>query len=205
MSAHFRHERGLIRAGVWPVAGVDEVGRGPLAGPVAAAAVILDPARIPAGLDDSKALTPARREALAEAIADSALAFAIATCDVADIARLNIRGAALAAMAKALAALALAPVHALFDGRDVAPGWAGRGAAIVGGDAICASIAAASILAKVARDRMMAEIAREYPAYGFERHMGYGTAQHRAAILKHGPCPHHRMSFGILAQMQLKV
>ena len=205
MTAPFRRERSLIKARVWPVAGVDEAGRGPLAGPVVAAAVILDPARLPKGVDDSKALSPARREALAEAIMERALAAAVASCTVEEIARLNIRGASLCAMAKALAALPLVPVHALFDGRDVAPGWRGRGTAVIGGDALCASIAAASILAKTARDRMMAQIAREYPAYGFEKHMGYGTAAHRAAIRTHGPCPHHRMGFGMLAQMRLEL
>lgn len=203
MSAGFRHERALIRAQVWPVAGVDEVGRGPLAGPVVAAAVILDPGRLPKGVDDSKALSAARREDLSALIVERALAFSIASCTVDDIARLNIRGASLAAMTKALAALHLEPVHALFDGRDVAPGWSGRGTALIGGDGLSASIAAASILAKVARDRMMAQIAQEFPAYGFERHMGYATAEHRAAIDAHGPCPHHRMSFGVLAQMTL--
>lgn len=205
MSAGFTHERGLIAARRWPVAGVDEVGRGPLAGPVVAAAVILDPERLPEGVADSKTLAPARREALAEAIAERALAFAVASCTVEEIERFNIRGAALRAMAKALAALAVAPVHALFDGRDVAPGWEGRGTALIGGDAKSASIAAASILAKVTRDRMMTRIARDYPAYGFEKHMGYGTAAHRAAILAHGPCPHHRMGFGMLAGMRLEV
>ena len=142
---------------------------------------------------------------MAEINVERALAFAIASCNVADIERMNIRGASLHAMRKALAALVVTPAHALFDGRDLAPGWEGRGTAIVGGDAICASIAAASILAKVARDRMMVAIAQDYPAYGFDRHMGYGTAAHRAAILTHGPCPHHRMSFGILAQFRLEV
>lgn len=205
MSAGFDYERRLIAAGQWPVAGVDEVGRGPLAGPVVAAAVILDPDKLPEGVDDSKALSAARREGLAELIAERALAFAIASCTVEEIETLNIRGAALAAMAKALRALSLAPVHALFDGRDVAPGWAGRGTSIIGGDGLSASIAAASILAKVARDRMMAEIGREHPCYGFEKHMGYGTARHRAAILAHGPCRHHRMKFGLLGQMRLKL
>jgi ribonuclease HII len=205
MTAPFRRERRLLKAHIWPVAGVDEAGRGPLAGPVVAAAVILDPARLPRGVDDSKALSPARREALAEAIMERALACAVASCTVEEIARLNIRGAALCAMAKALAALPLVPAHALFDGRDLAPGWRGRGEAIIDGDALCASIAAASILAKTARDRMMAQIARDYPAYGFDKHMGYGTAAHRAAIEAHGPCPHHRMGFGMLAQMRLEL
>ena len=203
MTAPFRHERRLLKARVWPVAGVDEAGRGPLAGPVVAAAVILDPARLPRGVDDSKALSPARREELAEAIMERALACAVASCTVEEIARLNIRGAALCAMAKALAALPLAPAHALFDGRDLAPGWEGRGEAMIDGDALCASIAAASILAKTARDRMMAQIARNHPAYGFDKHMGYATAAHRAAIRTHGPCPHHRMGFGMLAQFRL--
>ncbi|MBL8589406.1 MAG: ribonuclease HII [Methylobacteriaceae bacterium] len=196
-------ERALQRAGHGPVAGVDEVGRGPLAGPVVAAAVILDPARPIAGVDDSKALKAAQRDALFEAIMGEALAVAVASCSVAEIERLNIRGASLTAMARALAGLALAPAHALIDGRDRPPGWETRATAVIGGDGVCLSIAAASIVAKVTRDRMMAQLAQDHPAYGFDRHMGYATAAHRAAIRAHGLSPHHRAGFGLCAEFSL--
>jgi ribonuclease HII len=203
MGAPFSEESALIKAGRWPAAGVDEVGRGPLAGPVTAAAVILDPARLPAGVDDSKALSAARREELFETIMERALCVSVASASVAEIDRLNIRGATLAAMARALAGLALAPAHILVDGRDLPPGWEGRGTALIGGDARSASIAAASIVAKVTRDRLMRSLGAAHPVYGFERHMGYGSKAHREAILKHGPCAHHRMSFGLLRQFKL--
>jgi ribonuclease HII len=193
-------EAALRRAGRWPVAGVDEVGRGPLAGPVVAAAVILDPARPIAGVDDSKALKATQRAALFETIMTQALAVAVASCSVAEIERLNIRGASLAAMARALAGLAIPPTHALIDGRDRPPGWEDRATAVIGGDGVCLSIAAASIVAKVTRDRMMTQLAQAHPAYGFDRHMGYATAAHRAAIRAHGLCPHHRASFGLCAE-----
>ena len=199
----FARERRLLKAGTWPVAGVDEVGRGPLAGPVVAAAVVLDPARPPRGVDDSKALTAQRREALFELIAERALAISVAACTVEEIGRLNIRGASLCAMSRALAGLCLAPVHALIDGRDAPEDWRGRATPIVGGDGASMSIAAASIVAKVTRDRLMTRLAAQHPEYGFERHMGYATQAHRDAIDRHGPCPHHRMTFGVLAQCAL--
>lgn len=199
----FSRERRLKRAGLWPVAGVDEAGRGPLAGPVVVAAVVLDPARLPAGVDDSKALTAARREAAFETVMAQALAVTVIACTVEEIERLNIRGATLAGMARALAGLARAPAHALIDGRDVPPGWEGRATAVIDGDALSVSVAAASIVAKTMRDRLMTRLAAEHPVYGFERHMGYATPEHRAAILAHGPCAQHRMSFGVCAQMTL--
>ena len=147
-------ERKLLREGIGPVAGVDEVGRGPLAGPVAVAAVILDPDDLPAGVDDSKALSAQRRERLFEIILMKAASVSLAFASVEEIDALNIRGATLAAMARAVNALALRPAFALVDGRDEPPGFGCSARAIVGGDALCLSIAAASIIAKVARDRI---------------------------------------------------
>jgi Ribonuclease HII len=190
----FRHERVLIEEGFRVVAGLDEAGRGPLAGPVVAAAVVLDPRNIPDGLDDSKALTPAMRERLFEEI----LAYAhvgVASASSAEIDRTDIRAASLAAMRRALSALPVAAGFALIDGRDVPPGIQVPGKALVRGDARSVSIAAASIVAKVTRDRMMARADRIYPLYGFARHMGYATADHRAALQVHGPCALHRMTF----------
>jgi ribonuclease HII len=194
MGAEFSRETQAIAAGLWPLAGIDEVGRGPLAGPVVAAAVILDPAAIPDGLDDSKRLTAMRREELFGAIAESALAIAVASATAAEIDALNIRQATLLAMRRAVAALPLVPLHVLVDGNDP-PVLACPCEAIIQGDGLVASIAAASIVAKVARDRMMVRLCRRYPVYGFSGHVGYATASHRAAILEHGPCPEHRYSF----------
>ncbi|MBY6243826.1 ribonuclease HII [Methylosinus sp. Sm6] len=194
MPPHFRLEKRLLREGLWPVAGVDEAGRGPLAGPVAAAAVILDPHRLPDGVDDSKALSAEARAAAFERIATSALAVGVAFASAAEIDAMNIRRATLAAMARAVAALALAPRHVLIDGNDP-PSLACPAEAIVKGDATCLSIAAASIVAKVMRDRQMRGLAELYPAYGFAANAGYGTREHLAAIAAHGPTPHHRMSF----------
>jgi ribonuclease HII len=191
----FRRERALLRAGVWPVAGVDEVGRGPLAGPVAAAAVILDPARLPRGLDDSKAMSAAAREAAFEAILSRALAVAIGFAPAQEIDRVNIRQATFAAMRRALGGLSLRPVHALIDGSDAPPGLPCAHETIVKGDAACLSIAAASIVAKVTRDRLMRRLDRTWPQYGFASHMGYGAPAHLAAIREHGACPVHRRSF----------
>jgi ribonuclease HII len=180
------------------VAGVDEAGRGPLAGPVAVAAVILDPARIPPGLADSKILSEAARETLYSVIMNEALAVSVAFSSPQTIDRLNIRVATLDAMRRAVVALALRPDHAEFDGRDVPPGLPCPGTAIIDGDALVPAISAASIIAKVTRDRMMALIGADHPGYGFERHRGYGTAEHRAALQALGPCVHHRLSFGAL-------
>lgn len=202
-SPHFRHEKTLTKAGQWPVAGVDEVGRGPLAGPVVAAAVILDPARLPKGVNDSKQLSAADREAMFEEIMRKALAVSVASCTPVEIDLLNIRGATLTAMTRAVRGLALAPLHVLVDGKDVPLGLVGT--ALVGGDAISTSIASASIVAKVTRDRLMKRVALEHPGYGFESHVGYATEIHRAAIERLGPCPHHRMSFAPLKQKALLI
>ena len=182
------------------IAGVDEVGRGPLAGPGVAAAVILDPNCIPAGRDDSKKLSVATRERLYEEIRASSLAFAIRAASLEVIAERNILGASLHAMAGALAALPVAPAHALIDGNRL-PKTHVPCTALVGGDAKSLSVAAASVLAKVARDRLMTKLARRYPAYGWERNAGYPTAAHKAALDALGPSPHHRMSFAPLRKI----
>ena len=188
-------ERGLLRDGIGPVAGVDEVGRGPLAGPVAVAAVILDPDDLPAGVDDSKALSAPQRERLFEIILMKAASVSLAFASVEEIDALNIRGATLAAMARAVNGLALRPAFALVDGRDEPPGCGCSARAIIGGDASCLSIAAASIVAKVARDRMMIRLDAHYPDYGFAQHVGYATKGHVAAIERCGLSPFHRLSF----------
>ncbi|WP_395664758.1 ribonuclease HII [Methylocella sp.] len=195
MEPDFSFERALLARGVWPVAGLDEAGRGPLAGPVSAAAVILDPGDLPAGLDDSKQLAKSAREALYEQIMRRAVAVSVAFASAAEIDALNIRRASLLAMRRAARALAIEARHALIDGRDLVPGLPCPGEAIVRGDARSLSIAAASIVAKVTRDRAMTRLCAQFPAYGFSRHAGYPTALHLAAIAEHGPCPHHRMSF----------
>ena len=194
MTAHFHRENHAIAKGLWPLAGIDEVGRGPLAGPVVAAAVILDPQAVPDGLDDSKNLSAARREELFAIITESALAIGIASATAVEIDAINIRQATLLAMRRAVAALAVQPAAVLVDGNDP-PVLACSCEAIIGGDALVASIAAASIVANVTRDAMMARLCRRYPAYGFSAHAGYGTPQHRAALQAHGPCPEHRYSF----------
>lgn len=182
--------------GQWPVAGLDEAGRGPLAGPVVAAAVVLDPARIPGGLDDSKRLTHPQREDLFHEILGSALGIAMASVCAEGIDRSDIRKASLEAMRRALCGLPLAPKLALADGRDVPPGLPCPGEALVKGDQRSQSIAAASIVAKVLRDRMMTGCGRTDARYGFEIHMGYATARHRAAITAHGAVARwHRISF----------
>jgi len=181
------------------VAGVDEAGRGPLAGPVVAAAVILDPAAPIEGLADSKVLTAARRDVLAVAIRGRALAWCVALADVAEIDALNILGATMLAMRRAVDGLATAPDEALIDGNRCPP-LACRARAIVKGDRDVASISAASILAKTARDAMLVELDARYPAYGFARHKGYPTPDHLAALARFGPCPAHRRSFAPVAQ-----
>ena len=187
-------ENGILDAGPAPVCGVDEAGRGPLAGPVCAAAVILPRGLILPGLDDSKKLTEKRREALYEPIMESAVAYGIAFATVEEIEALNVLRATFLAMNRAIAALSVAPALALIDGnRDSGIEVPSR--CVIGGDARCASIAAASILAKVTRDRYMYEMAEKYPEYGFEKHKGYGTAAHYAALRAHGPSPIHRLSF----------
>ena len=177
------------------VAGVDEAGRGPLAGPVAAAAVILDPKRVPRGLADSKCLDAAERDKLYAAIKRSALAVAIAFSSAQTIDRINIRMATLDAMRRALSALAIRPDQAEIDGKDVPANLCCAAQAIIDGDALVPSISAASIVAKVARDRLMIRLGAEWPGYGFERHMGYATPEHRAALASLGATRHHRRSF----------
>ncbi|CAK0773556.1 RNase HII [Gammaproteobacteria bacterium] len=177
------------------VAGVDEAGRGPLAGPVYAAAVILDPARPITGLADSKKLSPLRREVLAATIRERALAYAVARAEVEEIDRLNILQASLLAMHRAVAELSVAPQLILVDGNRCPAGLPCPARAIVKGDATEPAISAASILAKVARDIVMLELEAVWPGYGFARHKGYPTADHMEALVRLGPCPEHRRSF----------
>jgi len=183
------------------VAGVDEAGRGPLAGPVVAAAVILDETQPVAGLADSKKLTAGRREELAECLRQRALAWAVGWADAAEIDAINVLQASMLAMRRAVLGLGLRPGTIEVDGNRLpefdAP-YISR--AIVGGDASVPSISAASIIAKVERDRMMQNFDRIYPNYGFARHKGYGTAEHTDRLLRHGPCQQHRRSFRPLRQ-----
>jgi len=199
----FSFEEDLRKRGFWPVAGVDEVGRGPLAGPVAAAAVILHPDDLPAGIDDSKALTGRKREALFEQILGRARAVSVAFVTASEIDRINIRQAALLAMTRAVTGLAISPSYTLVDGRDLPP-LACPARAIIKGDAQCLSIAAASIVAKVTRDALMRRLAEIYPDYGFETNAGYGAAHHLDALRRIGPSPFHRMSFAPLAKTPSK-
>ena len=180
-------------------AGVDEAGRGPLAGPVVAAAVILDPRHGIAGLADSKKLTARRREQLFDQIQDKALCCAIGQARVEEIERQNILQATMMAMQRAVAGLSLVPARVLVDGNRL-PRLPMLAEAIVGGDAKVPAISAASILAKVHRDRWCEQIDAEYPQYGFAAHKGYGTAAHLAALRQHGPTPWHRRSFAPVAQ-----
>ncbi len=186
----FAIDRVLLR-----VAGVDEAGRGPLAGPVAVAAVILDPARPVQGLDDSKKLSPARREALYPLIVERALAWHVEMVAVEEIDRLNILHATLEGMRRCVAALGPRVELVRIDGNAVPKGMPCMAEAIVGGDALEPAIMAASILAKVSRDRLMVELHARHPQYGFDLHKGYPTPSHLAALAQHGPCPHHRRSF----------
>ena len=189
----FKRERALLKQGVWPVAGCDEAGRGPLAGPVVAAAVILDPKGIPKGLDDSKRLTAERREELFEEICATS-SFAVAYASPARIDRDNILRASLWALARAVHALPEAPKHVFVDGRDKIDTSA-ECQAVIGGDGLVLSIAAASIIAKVSRDRLMCKLAQDHPGYGFEQHKGYGVPEHLKALSRLGPSAHHRRFF----------
>ena len=189
----FRRERALIKRGVWPVAGCDEAGRGPLAGPVVAAAVVLDPKRIPKGIDDSKRLTPERREELFEQICLTA-SFAVAFASPARIDRDNILRASLWALARAVHALPVMPKHVFVDGRDRLEVPCDCDA-VIGGDGLVVSIAAASIIAKVTRDRLMCALAQDCPGYGFESHKGYSVPEHLEALDRLGPTVHHRRFF----------
>jgi len=187
------------QAGNRLIAGLDEAGRGPWAGPVVAAAVILDPARPITGVADSKKLPALRREQLAVQIRARALAWSVAWSDAAEIDALNILAATMLAMRRAILGLSVTPARVLVDGNRL-PNLQFdhgllRGEAIVGGDATVAEISAASIIAKTTRDRIMCDIDQLYPAYQFARHKGYGTAVHRQNLLQHGPCACHRRSF----------
>jgi ribonuclease HII len=193
----FRRERAAMKRGVWPVAGCDEAGRGPLAGPVVAAAVILDPKRVPRGLDDSKKLDPEMREKLYAKICASA-EVAVAFAPPARIDRDNILRASLWALARAVAALPTRPLLVFVDGRDRIDTCCDC-EAVISGDAIIASIAAASIVAKVTRDRLMARLGLAHPGYGFERHKGYSVPEHFDALARLGPTIHHRRTFSPVA------
>ncbi|MFW2455538.1 ribonuclease HII [Methyloversatilis discipulorum] len=185
------------------IAGVDEAGRGPLCGPVYAAAVILDPARPIDGLNDSKKLSEKKREALAPLIRERALAWAVGIATVEEIDRLNILHATMLAMRRAVEGLAVPPDQVLVDGNRIPPGLTVPARAIVGGDASEAAISAASILAKTGRDHEMMALAALYPQYGIAKHKGYPTAEHLAALRAHGPSPIHRRSFAPVAQSAL--
>ena len=187
-------ENELLDNGVYPICGVDEAGRGPLAGPVCAAAVILPRGLEIEGLNDSKKLTEKKRDKLFDLIKESAVSYGIAFASVEEIEELNILGATYLAMNRAIAQLETAPALALIDGNRNA-GIEVPSKTVISGDARCASIAAASILAKVTRDRYMLEMAEKYPEYSFDMHKGYGTKAHYAAIREHGISPIHRPSF----------
>ena len=198
----FRRERALIKRGVWPVAGCDEAGRGPLAGPVVAAAVILDPDRIPRGIDDSKRLTAEEREKLFDKICATAQV-SVAVASPSRIDRDNILRASLWALKRAVVALPEAPRHVFVDGRDRLDTECDC-EAVIGGDGIVLSIAAASIIAKVTRDRLMCALAQDCPGYGFEQHKGYAVPEHLDALDRLGPTIHHRSFFAPVAAARAK-
>ena len=182
-------------AGRLTVAGCDEAGRGCLAGPVVAAAVVLPPGALIPGLDDSKKLSPEAREALVPEIERVAVAVAVAQCSADEVDRLNVLWAAMEAMRRAACALAVAPDALLVDGNTAIPNAPCVQETVVRGDGLSLSIAAASVVAKVTRDRLMTALDADFPAYGWARHKGYPTAQHYAALAEHGPSPHHRRTF----------
>ena len=192
----------LLQATDGLICGVDEAGRGPLAGAVVAAAVILDPKQVIVGLNDSKKLSAARREALAIEIRARALAWSVAEASVEEIDRINILQASMLAMQRAVEGLRIRPEKALIDGNRC-PALACPAEAVVGGDGKVASIAAASILAKTVRDAGMLVLHADYPMYGFDRHMGYPTAFHLQALREHGASPVHRRSYAPVAQLAL--
>lgn len=196
---HLKHEKLCLA----PVAGVDEAGRGPLAGPVVAAAVILPAKGIPRGLDDSKKLTAATRATLHDRLMDCAMV-GVGICEAEEIDSLNILWATMKAMTLAVEALGCDPGHVLVDGNRL-PRWSYAGTAIVKGDTISLSIAAASIVAKHRRDTIMIAHADAYPHYGWHANKGYGAPDHLRALREHGPCPLHRRSFAPVAQMVLSI
>ena len=194
-------EQELIRSGMDRVAGIDEAGRGPLAGPVTAAAVILPCGYEHALLDDSKKLMARSRDLIYEELtSDPSICWGVAFAEVEEIDALNILRATHTAMRRAAMALSARPSFCLIDGLDV-PGFPLDARGVVKGDGISLSIAAASIIAKVSRDRRMQELAEEFPVYGFEKHKGYGTKAHLEALREHGPCPEHRRSFAPVAEL----
>lgn len=188
------YEQNAELKGYKAICGVDEAGRGPLAGPVCAAAVILPPNTIIDGVNDSKKLTEKKREALFDVIKETAVSYSIAYASVEEIESINILNATMLAMKRAVEGLDVKADYAMIDGNKMPP-LDIDGETIVKGDAKSISIACASILAKVSRDRLLYEYAKEYPQYQFDKHKGYGTSAHREAILEYGPCPYHRMSF----------
>ena len=194
MFPNFEREQGLINEGCSIIAGVDEVGRGPLAGPVTAAAVILDPLNIPDNLNDSKVLSSKKREKLFEELKFSSI-YAVASVSPEVIDKLNILQASLLAMVNAVSNLKIKPNHILIDGNKVPERLVGRATAIVKGDRKVLSIAAASIIAKVTRDKFMHDLDSEFPVYGWAKNNGYPTKCHMNAIVKYGVTPHHRRSF----------
>jgi ribonuclease HII len=195
----FRHERKALKSGASCVAGIDEAGRGPLAGPVVAAAVILDPRRLPKGVRDSKQLPPERREELYTIIIERA-EVGLGVVEVDEIDRINILNATFLAMVKAIEGLTRAPALALIDGH-IAPKLTCAAQCLVDGDAKSLSIAAASIIAKVSRDRIMTALDSVFPNYGFASHKGYSTPEHYDALRRYGPCLHHRRSFAPVREL----
>ncbi len=190
----------LEREGPGPVCGVDEVGRGPWAGPVVAAAVVLDPDRVPDGIDDSKKLTAPRRAQLHNEILACARV-GVGVASVAEVDRLNVLQASFLAMRRALARLGTRPGLVLVDGKLLPPGLGCEARAVIGGDALCVSIAAASVVAKVVRDRMMVSLAQQFPGYGWETNVGYGVRAHAEALARLGVTPYHRRSFAPVHKM----
>ena len=188
------YEQNAINNGYQAVCGVDEAGRGPLAGPVCAAAVILPPDIIIEGVNDSKKLSEKKREALFDVIKEKSVSYSIAFATVDEIEKFNILNATMLAMKRAVEGLDIRADYAMIDGNRL-PDLDIPAEYIIKGDAKSMSVACASILAKVSRDRLCYQYAEEYPQYGFDKHKGYGTKQHREAIIKYGPCPYHRMSF----------
>jgi ribonuclease HII len=199
-----RYERRAKRRGALLVAGVDEAGRGPLAGPVVAAAVIFETRRYPEGIDDSKRLTALARARIYDQIIQKAIV-SVCVASRERIDRMNILRASLWAMSRAVRGLARAPDHVIVDGNMLPPDVACSCEALVDGDALSISVAAASIVAKVTRDRLMHNVGRTYPGYGFENHVGYSTPEHFAALREHGPCPQHRRSFAPVMAQQLEL
>jgi ribonuclease HII len=189
-----KYEDEALARGVPFVGGVDEVGRGPLAGPVVAACVVIDSRLMLDGLDDSKKVAPDVRVTLAERIKSLAVAWAVGVASVEEIARLNIYWASVLAMERAIASLSIAPPYLITDAVRIRS-FTGEQLPMIKGDAKCASVAAASIVAKVHRDRMLVELHERFPQYGFNEHKGYATPQHIAALREHGPCSEHRPSF----------